>query len=243
MSYAPSASTSDVLYWGFASILLAPQPRRSSPDLRRPVVKPAQMANIAPLPAPRVLDPPPQLPPREQAFSGSPLLVYSTGSSSATAAGPSAGAPGRGRDRGRRGDVRQCHRRCECRGRKAAVAARGGEFGNSGLVAVRLQGRPHRCLQGSRGAKSDGPGSGTRLAPAATPGSTAARVAVQPRALRDAGFMVYIGMCIFVSVYLLRRSYPDYFQQIATALPALLETPACSHLNTPAFSVHGEASH
>ena len=70
MSYAPSASTSDVLYWGFASILLAPQPRRSSPDLRRPVVKPAQMANIAPLPAPRVLDPPPQLPPREQAFSG-----------------------------------------------------------------------------------------------------------------------------------------------------------------------------
>ena len=54
---------------------------------------------------------------------------------------------------------------------------------------------------------------------------------------------VYIGMCIFVSVYLLRRSYPDYFQQIATALPALLETPACSHLNTPAPSVHGEASH
>lgn len=79
MSYAPSASTSDVLYWGFASILLAPQPRRSSPDLRRPVVKPAQMANIAPLPAPRVLDPPPQLPPREQAFSGlSCWLVYST---------------------------------------------------------------------------------------------------------------------------------------------------------------------
>ena len=58
-----------------------------------------------------------------------------------------------------------------------------------------------------------------------------------------AGFMVYIGVCIFVSVYLLRRSYPDYFQQIATALPALLETPACSHLNTPAPSVHGEASH
>jgi hypothetical protein len=86
-------------------------------------------------------------------------------------------------------------------------------------------------------------GLAARLAPAATPGSTAARVAVQPRALRDAGFMVYIGMCIFVSVYLLRRSYPDYFQQIATALPALLETPACSHLNTPAFSVHGEASH
>ena len=179
MSYAPSASTSDVLYWGFASILLAPQPRRSSPDLRRPVVKPAQMANIAPLPAPRVLDPPPQLPPREQAFSGSPLLVYSTAvhSSSATAAGPSAGAPGRGRDRGRRGDVRQCHRRCECRGRKAAVAARGGEFGNSGLVAVRLQGRPETA-PGARKVMARGVGRDWRrrqLLAALPPGSPSSR--------------------------------------------------------------------
>ena len=56
-----------------------------------------------------------------------------------------------------------------------------------------------------------------------------------------AAFMVYIGLCVFVGVYLLRRSYPDYFQQIATAIPALLETPACSHLNTPSPSVHGKA--
>ena len=56
-----------------------------------------------------------------------------------------------------------------------------------------------------------------------------------------AGVMVYVGMVVFVCVYLLRGSHPDYFQQIATHVPALLETPACSRLNTPAPSVHGQA--
>ena len=53
------------------------------------------------------------------------------------------------------------------------------------------------------------------------------------------GIMVYMGLCVFVAVYFLRGSRPEYFQQIATAAPALLETPACSQLNTPAPSVHG----
>mmetsp|Transcript_14269 Transcript_14269/g.20726 ORF Transcript_14269/g.20726 Transcript_14269/m.20726 type:complete len:656 (-) Transcript_14269:223-2190(-) len=54
-----------------------------------------------------------------------------------------------------------------------------------------------------------------------------------------ASIMMCIGFVLYLMVFLFRESKPQGFQQIATAVPELLETPACSRLNTPNPSVQG----
>lgn len=54
-----------------------------------------------------------------------------------------------------------------------------------------------------------------------------------------AGVMILVGMAMFTTMHLYRVQSPMAFDQIATAVPDVLETPACSRLNTPAPSHAG----